>query len=576
MREVKTIYLLGMIVSAVSIAHPPGKDPCTVSPLLQNQLQRIAPQEQIAVLILLRDRADVEPFRHLKKREKGQMIRSLKDKAERDQRTLRNFLKNQGVEDIKSLWINNSLAVSADSALIYQLAQFPEIEEIKIDTAIHLGATLPAETGAPQWHLNTIEAPFLWSLGFDGTGIVIAGMDTGVDMYHPDLAERWRGGQNSWKDVYGQHPLPYDYHGHGTATMGIMTGGNYSGTTIGVAPGAQWIAVKIFDDHGNAPYSKIHEGFQWLLDPDGNPDTPDAPDIVNNSWGLYLAVNQCINEFKRDIDTLKAAGIAVVFAAGNAGAWESTSVSPANNPGTFSVGAIDETGTIASFSSRGPSPCSIEIFPSLSAPGSNILTADLTAGGTVLNSYAYVSGTSYAAAVVSGGMALLLSAFPDMDVTQLEKSFLLSSDDRGDVGPDNFYGHGIINTALAYEFAVSVCPGDFQKDYGVDIADLMILMSEWLVPNCSGCKADLNNDQIVNVEDFGLFSQNYGKSPCPLMCSSDVNRNYEVGISDLMILASEWLMQECMDCPGDINQDSSVDYMDVALFSKQYGKSVCR
>ena len=79
--------------------------------------------------------------------------------------------------------------------------------------------------------------------------------------------------------------------------MGVMVGGASGGSAIGVAPEARWIAVKIFDDAGKAPLSAIHQGFQWLLDPDGDPDTDDAPDVVNNSWGFVENLNECIEEF---------------------------------------------------------------------------------------------------------------------------------------------------------------------------------------------------------------------------------------------------------------------------------------
>ena len=72
--------------------------------------------------------------------------------------------------------------------------------------------------------------------------------------------------------------------GHGTRTMGVMVGRDAGGSGVGVAPDAQWIAVKIFDDAGSATVAGIHAGFQWLLDPDGNPATADAPHVVNNSW----------------------------------------------------------------------------------------------------------------------------------------------------------------------------------------------------------------------------------------------------------------------------------------------------
>jgi len=167
-----------------------------------------------------------------------------------------------------------------------------------------------------------------------------------------------------------------------------MVGGNAGGTDIGVAPGARWIAVKIFDDNGDAQYSDIHDGFQWLL----NNAAP--PDVVNNSWGFPDNAGECltISQFQQDIVALKAAGIGVVFSAGNTEINES----PANYPESIAVGAVDQTQTVPSFSARGPSACDGTVFPELVAPGVNVLTTDLTFNGTDPDSYASATGTSIA------------------------------------------------------------------------------------------------------------------------------------------------------------------------------------
>ncbi|MGB5299593.1 MAG: Calx-beta domain-containing protein, partial [Thiogranum sp.] len=95
-------------------------------------------------------------------------------------------------------------------------------------------------TGSTFWNLDDIRAPDLWALGYIGQGIVVANMDSGVDINHPDLASTWRGGSNSWHDVHGQHPTtPFDAAGpttgHGTRSMGLMVAGDASGFALGVA-----------------------------------------------------------------------------------------------------------------------------------------------------------------------------------------------------------------------------------------------------------------------------------------------------------------------------------------------------
>ena len=118
-----------------------------------------------------------------------------------------------------------------------------------------------------------------------------------------------------------------------------MVGGSAGGTAIGVAPGAQWISARIFDDGGHSSVTAVHQAYQWLLDPDGNPATDDAPAVVNNSW-TFTSLG-CHLEFEHDLQALRAAGILPIFAAGNSGPGTSTSLSPGNNPSAFAVGATD-------------------------------------------------------------------------------------------------------------------------------------------------------------------------------------------------------------------------------------------
>jgi bacillopeptidase F len=262
-------------------------------------------------------------------------------------------------------------------------------------------------------------APELWAQGFRGKGLVLAAMDTGVDLAHPALAHKWRGGNNSWFDPHGEQATPYDALGHGTQATGVLVGGS----GIGVAPDARWIAVRLFNHDGKASMSDIHRAFQWLLDPDGDPATLDAPDVVNASWALAgRAMGSCIREFESDVEMLQRAGIAVVFAAGNDGPMPTSSSSPGNNRGVLSVGAADQDMKITRQTSRGPSSCDGSVFPKLLAPGQNIRTSDLSHGG--LASYSQVSGSSLAAPHVAGVLALLAGAFPAASVAELQAALL--------------------------------------------------------------------------------------------------------------------------------------------------------
>jgi hypothetical protein len=277
-------------------------------------------------------------------------------------------------------------------------------------------------------------------------------------------------------DPNGEHPTtPTDVSGHGTWTMGVMVGGDAGGSSVGVAPEATWIAVKIFNDRGTATSSGIHQGFQWLLDPDGNPATADAPDVVNDSW--TMSSSGCLLDFQPDLASLRAAGILSVFSAGNYGPLSGSSRSPANNPEALAVGATNDADTIYPYSSRGPSPCGQPVYPQLVAPGVGIHTTDL------YGLYADPTGTSVAAPHVAGTLALLLQAFPGMSADRQAAALENSAVDLGAAGADNTYGDGRLDALAAYQwlgttpdFTASVSPSSASTaaggavSYGVSVS----------------------------------------------------------------------------------------------------------
>jgi hypothetical protein len=144
---------------------------------------------------------------------------------------------------------------------------------------------------------------------------------------------------------------------------------------------------------------------------------------------------------------LKAAGIGMVFSAGNGGPGAETSESPANNQEAFAVGAVNTSQTIAYFSSRGPTPsvCGVRIYPEVVAPGVSIRTTDLGGGY-----YNFAVGTSLAAPHVAGAVGLLLSAYPTLDITEIEAALTEAAQDLGVSGPDNTYGYGLLDVMATF------------------------------------------------------------------------------------------------------------------------------
>jgi subtilisin family serine protease len=426
-----------------------------IDPALHDQLAAAGPRRMVEAVVVLDAQADLSKIRARTRSQRLTAVEGvLRATAAGTQKGVLALLDRRRaqrqVASVVPLWIGNQVAVRAMPSVIRELAARPEVREVRPDFTIQAPEP-PATSGAavatpaaPEPNVALVNAPAMWDRGFRGQGIVVANMDTGVDATHPDLAGRWRGGTNSWYDPNGEHPTtPLDRNGHGTWTMGAMVGGEAGGSAIGVAPDARWIAVKIFNDRGTTTSTMIHRGFQWLLDPDGNPATADAPNVVNNSW--TMSVGGCNLDFQLDLRNLRAAGILPVFSAGNYGPSQGTVLSPANNPEAFAVGATDDADALAPSSSRGPSACPGVMAPRLVAPGVNVRTSDL------YSSYLDVSGTSIAAPHVAGALALLLDAFPGLSADQQAAALEGGALDLGDSGPDNLFGSGRLDVLAAYQ-----------------------------------------------------------------------------------------------------------------------------
>lgn len=413
---------------------------------LEAALAAAAPDDRLAVIVRLADRAEVRaPAGGDRRHRRRALVEALHARARASHPPLLRHLEARGATGLASLWTAHAVAASIRPAAVRELARRPEVASIRLD-----GALVAPAAALGTWNVSAVGAPRVWAGGHVGRGAVIALLDSGADLAHADLAASFRGGPGAWFDPYGEHADPFDATGHGTQALGVAVGGDRAGVSLGVAPGARWIAARIFDDQGRSSYSAVHRAFAWALDPDGAPETDDAPDVVNGSFWIGAQVNACLDEFAEDLALLREAEIAAVFAAGNSGPSPRTSVSPANDPAVISVGALGRTLFPAGFSSRGPSACGGAPYPTLVAPGTDVLTTDLTFGGAVPDGYASASGTSVAAPHVAGAIALLRGAWPELPVATIRAALVASAIDCGTPGPDPACGAGRVDVARAF------------------------------------------------------------------------------------------------------------------------------
>jgi subtilisin family serine protease len=371
------------------------------------------------------------------------------------------------IASFERFWIANIVKVTGDSAVLEALTARPDVESISEDYPVEL--ITPVEehettklSNGPDSSLIAIKAPDAWKIGLDGTGSLVCNFDTGVNGAHSALSSKYRGNNGGssdacWFDPYTHTQNPSDNNGHGTHTMGTMVGSEVS-DTVGVAPGAQWIAAAVVDRGAGIQrtISDILAAFQWAADPDGNPaTTDDVPDVVNNSWGIPLGYYPpCEATFWEAIDNLEAAGVVCIFAAGNEGSNPSTMRIPADritsNFNSFSVGAVDANNPdlhVADFSSRGPSACDhTSIKPEVTAPGVAIRSTSRS------GDYAIMSGTSMAAPHVAGAVAILRQFNPEATPSEIKQALINSALDLGTPGEDNDYGWGLINIRRAIDY----------------------------------------------------------------------------------------------------------------------------
>lgn len=446
---------MGAIVAIIGLAAAPVAE-TRLAPTLEREVAQLAPGEDLGVIITLGRQVDATRYAG----RRADLIRALRTTARTTQGPVSDVLAGT----TRSFWITNAVAARANATELLRLASNPAVARIDEDPRVRVvdgrprvAATQPfPDPGDGAWGVASVGAPEVWrDYGITGAGVLVGSIDTGIDPSHPDL----QGTIAAWRDFIGGAATPYDEHGHGTHTAGSIVGGSTRGKPIGVAPGARLLVAKTMNADGSGNGSAILAAAQWMADPDGNPETLDHPVVVNNSWS---SGDPNDTWFRPAVRNLRALGVVSVFAAGNSGPNPSSVQSPANYPESLAVGAIDRNDVVPDFSARGPV---IWADPDGTGPlaGTPLAKPDLVAPGvavvsTVGSGYLAYSGTSMAAAHVSGVAALLKQAGPRLSGVDIENILRRSLHDIGAPGPDPDAGGGRVSARAAVEVALGPPP----------------------------------------------------------------------------------------------------------------------
>ena len=316
-------------------------------------------------------------------------------------------------------YLLHGVVVSLPAGDVGHLAGLPGVSGVYPDRQVHLElAESVALIGADQvWPLLDAN-----NQAVTGQGVSVAVIDTGIDYTHPDLGGCFGPGckVSGGYDLYNNDADPLDDNGHGTHCAGIVAA---NGILKGVAPGASLYAYKVLSAYGTGNVSVIIAGIERAADPDQDPATADAVDIISMSLGLPGAPD---DPWPLAVDAAVEQGIVVAVSAGNSGPLYESVESPGLAQLSLSVGAVDKTDQIAPFSSRGPIPgYDGWLKPDLLAPGVDIVSTYL---GEI---YASSSGTSMAAPHAAGAAALVKQMHPRWTPEMIQVSLMNTAVDLG-------------------------------------------------------------------------------------------------------------------------------------------------
>ncbi|NJN97563.1 MAG: peptidase S8, partial [Anaerolineales bacterium] len=355
-----------------------------------------------------------------------------------------------------------------------------------------------------QWGLNNaqdhdIDAPEAWNIYTGGSNVTIAVIDTGVDLYHPDLAAKIVAGKTIISNDPVKYPIgspPDDDNGHGTHVAGIAAASGNNGKGIaGVSWGAKVMPLKVLASNGSGSTADLAEAIIYAAN--------NGAKIINMSLGASCGSGW--PDVEEAVNYALGKGVLLVAASGNN--YSTPVMCPGAINGVMAVGATDSNDNRPSYSTYGTAL-------DVAAPGSGIYSTYYGGG------YRYLDGTSMASPHVAGLAALLWSFAPTLNYSEVESLIEQTADDLGTVGKDDYYGYGRINAQRALErISLQISPAQpllFIDDATPSVTSQVLITTQnpeqitwsasisptdWLSlsPPASGLVSSASTGQVINL-----------------------------------------------------------------------------
>lgn len=391
----------------------------------------------------------------------------------------------------RRLRIIDGVAATVPRTALRVLGSTPGVRDVVPNYKMHVESVGSKRAGQALTEPRSVygeevEAPRVRALGWRGQGVTVAVLDTGIS--GPDLGARVKPVRNDltgvWSpcvDLSGERTCR-DTYGHGTFMAGIIAGDGASsgGKYAGIAPKANLVSIKVASADGSADVSTVLAGIQWAV----SFRERYGIKVLNLSLGTNSTQTWAVDPLNYAVERAWAAGIAVIVSASNRGPALRTISKPADDPWVITVGAVDDRGTTSvsddvspDFSGRGPTSDGLA-KPDLAAPGANLVS--LRSDGSnidnqfperIAGAYHRGSGTSMAAAVVSGAAALVLSAHPSMTPNRLKYSLTSTTRQAAKTDPAAV-GSGVVDAYNALKAPTGQANVGLARSNGMGRLDL--------------------------------------------------------------------------------------------------------